>query len=192
MVGFVPRGVERVLDVGCGDGLFASRLKEREPGIEIIGIDPVCGTDVPFNERITGRYPEDLPPGDRFDCVVFNDVLEHNLDPGTILRKTIRLLRPRSTVIASIPNVRHFGVVYPLVGRGRFDYRDKGILDRTHVRFFTRATMRELFEENGYVVTEQAPINVIVKGKRGLLNRISGQRLMEFVAQQYVIVARLA
>jgi hypothetical protein len=189
---FVPDHAQRVLDVGCDDGRFAAHLRRASPGRVIWGIDLKAGDAAPYDRRIRGRYPDDLPAVEPFDCVVFNDVLEHNVDPGAILRATVPLIHTTGTVVASIPNIRDFRVVVPLVVKGRFDYRDFGILDRTHLRFFTRATMRELFEGNGYVVSHQEPINISEDGKRGLINRLSGRRLTEFVAQQYVTVAHPA
>jgi 2-polyprenyl-3-methyl-5-hydroxy-6-metoxy-1,4-benzoquinol methylase len=185
----VPADALRVLDVGCGDGTFAARLRERAPDMTLIGIDPLTGDDEPFDQRITGFYPQDMPASDPFDCVVFNDVLEHNSDPNSILRATTPLIAPGGRLVASIPNVRHFHVLVPLVLHGRFDYRPIGILATDHVRFFTRATMLELFDDSGYTVDRQAPINVTTDGKRGLANRLAGGRLIEFVAPQYVVVA---
>ncbi len=90
--------------------------------------------------------------GEEFDAVVLADVLEHLQDPGALLRKVRDLLTPGAVVVASIPNVAHGSLRLALLG-GEFRYRDLGLLDETHLRFFTRASIQDLFEEAGYVVT---------------------------------------
>ena len=83
--------------------------------------------------------------------VSFNDVLEHLWDPWDVLRDTHRWLSPGGHVVAAIPSIQYLPVMSRLV-RGRWDYTDGGTLDWTHVRFFTRATILEMFEQTGYEV----------------------------------------
>lgn len=212
MLPFVPvKG--RILDVGCNKGGFGAHLKAR--GAEVWGVEPdmdcaaIAATRL--DRVIHGRYPEDIPAGTTFDCVVFNDVLEHMVDPIEVLLATHRLLASSGVIVASIPNVRNLRVVGRLLLRGRWDYADVGILDRTHLRFFTRGTMRELFENTGYRVEQLSPINLervtrrwtffgrlpkAADGKSnsanrrwapvGLLPKLTRE---EFLAQQYVVVA---
>lgn len=172
VIPFVPPTAGRLLDVGCWKGALGRQLKRRSPGLVVIGIEPddaaaaVAATRL--DRVIAGRFPEDLGPGEApFDCVVFSDVLEHLVDPWEALRLTRSLLSNSGRVVAVIPNVRHVRVVVPLLLRGRWDYADTGLLDRTHLRFFTRATMIELFQSAGYTVesiTAQAFSNVGVRG----------------------------
>lgn len=165
-------------------------------GIEVWGIEANEG-DASVAERhlsrvIVGRYPEVMPDGPTFDCITFNDVLEHMVDPGGALASARSYLAEDGCVVASIPNVRHASVLVPLVLHGRWDYQDRGILDSTHLRWFTKATMRELFEENGFVVESQAAINVTPTVGKDRLFRLLGKRREDFLAQQFVVVARLA
>ena len=88
---------------------------------------------------------------DRFDAIVFGDVLEHLNDPLAALRLAIASLAPAGLVLVSVPNVAHLFVRLSLL-LGRFDYADRGILDRTHLRFFTRRTFLSLLAEAGLVV----------------------------------------
>jgi 2-polyprenyl-3-methyl-5-hydroxy-6-metoxy-1,4-benzoquinol methylase len=90
--------------------------------------------------------------GEEFDVVLFADVLEHLKEPGDVLRRIRPFVAENGVVIASIPNVAHGSVRLALLG-GEFRYRDWGLLDDTHLRFFTRASIQDLFEETGYVVT---------------------------------------
>jgi SAM-dependent methyltransferase len=193
MLAFVPASTTRLLDVGCDTGRFGAALRARFPTSELWGIDPAApGRAVPdpYNRRITGLFPDDVPEGGMFDCIVFNDVLEHMADPWDALRKAHHLLMPGGTLIASIPNVRNARVVRPLVLRGRWDYADSGILDRTHLRFFTRSSAIALFVDTGYSVVEAAPVRrVEERSKLALANRLLGGLLDDFFVERYGIVA---
>ena len=144
---------------------------------------------------VAGRFPDDIGPEDGpFDCVVFNDVLEHLVDPWEALRRTKALLTGSGTVVAVIPNIRHVRAVLPLLVRGRWDYADTGLLDRTHLRFFTKASMIELFETTGYTVEAITAQDLSDVGLRGIGMRLLfapfGQAHSEGLrARHYVVVA---
>jgi 2-polyprenyl-3-methyl-5-hydroxy-6-metoxy-1,4-benzoquinol methylase len=192
MLEYVPPDVGSVLDVGCAAGRFGAELRKKFPTAVLWGIDP---TDPPedassaYDERVTGRYPDDLPSR-QFDCIVFNDVLEHLVEPWAALRATRSRVAPGGSVVASMPNVRHRHVVHELVLRGRWEYADRGVLDRTHLRFFTRSSMLELFADTGYRVDRIEPLAVATTGRLGRLNGWVGGRLEEFLTLQYALVAR--
>ncbi|MFN8024846.1 MAG: class I SAM-dependent methyltransferase [Acidimicrobiia bacterium] len=191
---FVPTSAASVLDVGCSFGGFGGALKRRRPGLEVWGLEPHSDAAEKASERldrvVNGLFPQDAPDR-RFDCVVFNDVLEHLPDPWEALRATKDLVAEGGAVVASIPNVRHFSVVVPLVLRGRFAYRDVGILDRTHLRFFTRSTMIELFESTGWRVDRIEPTRLSPPsdGEIPRLLSLFGRRADELRAKNYVVVA---
>lgn len=161
-----------------------------------IEIDPTTAADAAarLDEVIVGRYPDDLPVDARFDCIVFNDVLEHMADPWSALEATVVHLHPGGTVVASIPNVRNVEVVYPLVTRGTWRYHDQGLLDRTHLRFFTKSSMRDLFEDSGFVVIQQIPLRThgATRSRIARAVHLLGRRGEEFLAVQYGLVARVA
>jgi len=188
---FVPPS-RRVLDVGCDWGAFGAVLVER--GSEVWGIEmdpgPASEAATRLHQVIVGRFPDDVPQGETFDCIVFNDVLEHMVEPASALIATRGFLAVGGCVVASIPNVRHLSVLAQLLIRGRWDYTDWGILASTHLRFFTKSTMRELFERNGYRVERQEPINVGGSTGKWRVLRLLGRRSEEFLAAQYVLVAR--
>lgn len=206
---FVPAGVSSVLDVGCAEGAFDAELRRLQPDLRIVGLDPTvsAGELDPgvFDRFVTGRYPDDVPADEDFDCVFFNDVLEHLEDPWSALCSVDRVLADGGHVVASIPNVRHLSVVWSLLVRGRFEYRDTGILDRTHLRFFTRRSMLELFDSAGLEVLRVEPVMLVVTGwptprptterariARGVAKRFVqrfGPRFPELFARQYVVVA---
>lgn len=181
----------KVLDVGCHKGAFGAALALR--GSEVWGIEPDQEAAAVAASRlrkvVVGKYPEDFHESESFDCIVFNDVLEHMVDPTAALIAARQHLSPRGYVVASIPNVRNIRVLWPLAMRGRWDYQDVGILDRTHLRFFTPTTMRELFEQHHYQVERQVPIVISPRKQRVL--RLLGRRVSEFLAPQFVMVARV-
>ena len=149
-----------VLDIGCGEGFFAAELAKS--GNRITGIDH---RSVPDQDSAFERYfPADLEQGiehvidqlagKRFDRVLLLDVLEHLSYPEQILRQCHRALKPEGRLVVSLPNVANFTLRLSLLF-GRFNYAERGIMDRTHVRFFTRKTARRLLEDNGYEIQEQ-------------------------------------
>lgn len=159
----VPFGTKNVLDVGCGFGGLGRLLRERKVenlcGIEI---NPIASTHLNgiYDQHWIGSVelidlPETLP---KFDYIIFADVLEHLVDPWTTVRRYSRLLSSDGKVIASIPNVRNLGLLYRLIFRGRWTYSDSGLLDRTHLRFFTRAEIEELFSKAGLTI-ERIEVN---------------------------------
>jgi methionine biosynthesis protein MetW len=147
----VPDGA-RVLDIGCGTGAMALYVS-RGRNVEIVGIEPDRDRAVLARERgfevIDGLATrEALADKGDFDVVMLADVLEHVPSPDQLLRIATEKLKPDGRVIASIPNVAHWTVRRDLL-RGKFDYKDSGIMDATHLRWFTRHTVRTLFEHCG-------------------------------------------
>jgi 2-polyprenyl-3-methyl-5-hydroxy-6-metoxy-1,4-benzoquinol methylase len=156
----VPAG-GHVLDVGCSTGHVAGAIAAR--GVQVTGVepDPVAAerARAVCDEVITGGIDDAairarLPRG--VDVVVFADVLEHLTDPTETLRFVRELLTPEGVVVTSIPNIAHWSARRE-VARGRFPATDHGLFDRTHLRFFTRATARELATGAGYDVIAEVP-----------------------------------
>ncbi|HVL06634.1 MAG TPA: methyltransferase domain-containing protein [Acidimicrobiales bacterium] len=149
-------GTKRVLDVGCATGYLARALVERGCTVSGVELDAEAAEEArPYLERLVIGDLEtmDLAEAfgdDRFDVVVFGDVLEHLRNPLPVLRQAKALLADRGSVVVSIPNIAHGSVRLALLA-GRFDYQDLGLLDSTHVRFFTRSSLERLFREAGMV-----------------------------------------
>ena len=166
----VSRRARRVLDVGCAAGELGQALKRRQ-GAEVWGVEP-NGEAAAAARRALDRVLEGtiedalcaLPQG-HFDSIVAADVMEHLVDPERVLRELSGKLTPSGEVIVSLPNVRHWSVLQELLG-GSWEYRDAGILDRTHLRFFTRKSALALFEKTGYAVTGTTP--VALAGESGI------------------------
>jgi 2-polyprenyl-3-methyl-5-hydroxy-6-metoxy-1,4-benzoquinol methylase len=149
-------GSKRVLDVGCATGFLARALAERGCTVSGLEFDAEAAEEArPHLEKLIIGDVETLDLAEafadaRFDVVVFGDVLEHLRDPLAALRNAHRVLADRGSIVASIPNVAHGSVRLALMA-GRFDYQPLGLLDSTHIRFFTRASIEELFREAGMV-----------------------------------------
>ena len=149
-------GTKRVLDVGCATGYLAKALVERGCTVSGVEFDGEAAEEArPHLERLVIGDLEtmDLAEAfgeDRFDVIVFGDVLEHLRDPLPVLRRAKALLADGGSVVASIPNIAHGSVRLALLA-GRFDYQDLGLLDTTHVRFFTRSSVEDLFRQAGMV-----------------------------------------
>lgn len=151
----VPREAKRILDVGCGAGVLGRALRERL-GVEVRGIEPFAAAAGRARSRLNdvfeGGFFDELPSAwPAPDCIVFADVLEHMVDPWEAVRRAKGMLAPGGCIVASIPNVRH-STVLSGIWKGRWDYADCGLLDRTHLRFFTRQNALELFTDEGMVV----------------------------------------
>jgi methionine biosynthesis protein MetW len=158
IVDLVPKG-SRVLEFGCATGYMSQVLKERldctVTGIEI-DEDAAQSAEAHCERVIVGDAEqldfEELFGDERFDVVLFADVLEHLKNPSEVLRRIRPFVADAGAVVASIPNVAHGSVRLALLA-GQFRYRERGLLDASHVRFFTRDSVQDLFEETGYLIT---------------------------------------
>jgi 2-polyprenyl-3-methyl-5-hydroxy-6-metoxy-1,4-benzoquinol methylase len=158
VAGLVPRGA-RVLEFGCATGYMSRVLRERL-GCTVTGVElfaeaaelarPHCRRVIVADAESPDLVRE-LEPDAPFDVVLFADVLEHLRDPAAVLQRVRPLLAEGGAVVSSIPNVAHGSVRLALLN-GEFRYRPTGLLDDTHVRFFTRSTVQDLFEGAGYTI----------------------------------------
>jgi O-antigen biosynthesis protein len=148
-----------VLEVGCATGYFTKALAQR--GCKVVGIelDPEAAKVAEdWAERVVVGDVDDLNlwnlvDDESFDVITMGDVLEHLRDPLAVLRMAVRKLKTTGFIVTSLPNVAHGDVRLSLL-HGSFPYRDTGLLDRTHIRFFTLQTIRDLLYEAGLVVVE--------------------------------------
>ena len=164
MMSYVPVSAATILEIGCGEGEFGLRLK-KERGAKVWGVeyDPVSASKAEkvLDKVLTGdinKALDELPDG-YFDAVVCNDVLEHLTDPYTVLDRLKKKLSSNGVVVSSIPNVRFFRNLYDLVFRKNWDYTEDGILDKTHFRFFTKNSIRKMYEGVGYKILRLDGIN---------------------------------
>jgi 2-polyprenyl-3-methyl-5-hydroxy-6-metoxy-1,4-benzoquinol methylase len=193
LIPLVPSNAKRILEIGCAEGGFARALRLARPTsqLEIVGVE-LCETAAieaatVLDRVIVGNVERmDLPYQDYFDCVMFADVLEHLVDPWRMLRRAKSLLRRGGVIVASIPNVQHLRVLLNLI-LGRWEYEQYGIMDSTHLRFFTRKSINTLFTSTGY---ELRSVSGILGSTRVKLLHFATAGLADpFVTRQYLIVA---
>lgn len=189
----LPAGAGVILDVGSGAGATLAWLGERYPAARRIALEGQAACR-PALEAIAqevhildlnGPLPDFAPP----DLVLCLDVLEHLHDAQGVLASLAARAAPGATFIISLPNIAHLSVAAPLLLLGRFEYRDAGILDRTHLRFFTRASILELLAAAGL-----SPVAGIMSGLGGpksrLLDRLTLGLARDRFTRQYIVRAR--
>jgi methionine biosynthesis protein MetW len=150
---------KKVLDVGCATGYLARALREQGCQVSGVEFDQAAAEEAaPALDKVVVGDLEQLDlaaefAGDQFDVIVFGDVLEHLRDPLPVLRSVRELLRPGGAVVISVPNIAHADVRLSLL-QGKFDYRSLGLLDVTHVRFFTRESLRTFLKDAGFIAVD--------------------------------------
>jgi len=184
---------KRVIDFGCATGYFARLLYER--GCEVTGVEvnpkaakvaenyckEVIVADLDFvslNELLLEQTSSE-----KFDIAIFGDVLEHLRNPWKVLEETRKLLKPQGYVIASIPNIAHGAIRLALL-QGNFQYQPLGILDNTHLRFFTRQTVEHLFVNTGYLIDTIEPTKLPIYSNSDLIPAVEKQKFDNNITQE--------
>jgi len=201
MLRFIPEGMDTVLEVGCAAGGFGHQLKERGVrevwGVELFESAAQQAQEV-LDKVLIGDIADliDQLPEGYFDLVIFNDVLEHLVDPFTVLARIKSKLSGRGMVVSSIPNIRYYPTLSDLVLHRMWEYQESGILDRTHLRFFTTRSIHLMYERLGYEVLRHEGNNPMKKrplayriGNLLLLGRISDMQYEQFVTWARPIAA---
>lgn len=163
MLPFVPTSAKKILDVGCGQGDFAMLLKDKLKA-EVWGADlnaeSIKIAHNRLDKAIAGDFAQllhELPDG-YFDAICFNDVLEHFVDPYSVLSCVRSKLTVGGVVVSSIPNVRYFRNLINLLYKKDWRYEDYGVMDRTHLRFFTEKSIRDMYDACGYSIVSMQGI----------------------------------
>ncbi len=187
-----------ILEVGCACGATLLELKRRFPRAELYGIEldqgpaSIAGHFASISqaniEDSTLDYPENF-----FDYIIFGDVLEHLRDPGKVLERIKTHLKADGSIIASIPNVMHISVVKGLLS-GYWTYENAGILDRTHLKFFTYQEILRMFQDCGYQIDSVSATAIPVSEEdEALVSQLAKIRNVPenwFKAYQYLVTAR--
>ena len=158
----IPLDARAVLDVGCGAGALGAAFRQRNPATRLTGVEPdpaLRALAATHFDAVSGADIETTPPPvepGSLDALIFGDVLEHLADPWAVLRRDRALLSDRGVLLICIPNIEHWSFTARLL-RGEWRYERMGLFDETHLRWFTRDTMRRALEEAGYIPLEVAP-----------------------------------
>lgn len=205
LLALMPTTARRVVEVGCSSGALAREYKRSNPGCRYVGIehvqkyaelarrhcDEVVDLDIESaSDKAVSRFET--------DCWVFGDVLEHLRDPWALLRKIRAVIPADGHVVACIPNAQHWSVQARL-SCGELRYEDMGLLDRTHLRWFTRITILEMFQQTGFTVAaargrvfgepHRDKIMPAIKAMAHALGADAQQAVIDATVFQYVVDA---
>lgn len=190
----------KVLEIGTASGYMGEYLMKEKQCI-VWGVEPVqtyyddavkYGYERIFNKTIEESLLEPEVKNQKFDVLFMGDVLEHMMHPDEVLRALKQTLKPGGVAVISLPNIAHYTTRYKLL-TGHWDMQDGGILDRTHLRFFTLKTMKELIEQSGFEIKKIRPSSGYIE--RFGLNKLFGvgKKLLfawpELFAVQFIFVA---
>ncbi len=183
----------RVLDVGCGAGAWAESLR-RAGGQTLVGIEPAPEAAAIARERYDAVVEDALESvdlarlgGQPFDHVIVADVLEHLVDPWAALRRFREWSSPAATLAVSVPNSRYYRLSLALLLGGRFTYARSGVMDWTHLRWFTQASLDRSLRVTGWEPQHWGW--AIGSGKRQAIARLLGGATNSLLAAQLRVVA---
>ncbi len=193
IVPLLPQKFDNILEIGCGSGATLQWIKSQ------FSVNWIGGVEL--NEEAAAQAEEcldffkqgniediELPlENNTIELILCLDVLEHLIDPWTVVNRLSKLLKSGGVMIISLPNIMHHSSFLPLLLNDRWDYEVSGILDRTHLRFFTKKTSIELCNQNGLKVIEVLPIILAKYSKTWLFNSITLNLFQRFLTTQYLI-----
>lgn len=193
---FLPEFSDTVMEVGCGTGETLAYLKAAGRCRWAIGVEFFHDAAEKAKDRldlvIEGNIENlSLPvESGTIDVILCLDVLEHLVDPWSIVHRLHSLLKTGGVLVVSIPNVRNFRVIFPLLLMGKWEYQECGILDKTHLRFFTKASAMSLVSCSGLRIEQVEPTGLKQGGKAALANALTLSLFKSFLEFQYIIKAR--
>lgn len=196
MLKYIPESASKILEVGCGEGVFCSALKRADREIWGVEMNPNAAqkaTEV-CQFVLEGDFNSiyDQLPKNEFDCIIFNDVLEHIYAPWETIRLVKSLLSTNGVLVTSIPNFRYIdNLITEILFRKDFRYKPEGgILDDTHIRFFTSKSMLRMFQEQGYEVLTHEGIRPCKSWKEKLFIALTFGFLKDARYKQFATVAK--
>jgi len=162
LIPFLPSKYSKVLEIGSSYGAFRQNLASTNEywGVEL---NPTVGklSEAVLDRVLVGDFDhvESELPDHYFDLVICNDVIEHMADPSGFLKKLKRKMAPHATLMGSVPNVRHLSVLMMLLLEKKWEYRESGIMDRTHLRFFSKIDIIKLLTQSDFAIDKIEGIN---------------------------------
>lgn len=183
--------LKRILDVGCGYG-YTGELLKSNGAIKVDGIELESDACEEAKRRLDQIYQGSAENGDlisslgSYDCIICADVLEHLNDPWITLTLLRNHIHKNGRLVCSIPNIRYFKVISNLLLFGEWNYQEAGILDKTHLRFFTRKSIELMFKQAGYEITI---IRQKIRRVTAIFNFITFGIFSDFFPMKFYIIA---
>lgn len=199
LIELVLDGDNKILEIGCGEGNTGKALKEQGKAVEVVGIEKIPEVAQVAMEKIDKVIIADVEsveiPFDEgyFDYMIMGDVLEHLYDPWILVNKLAHYVKKGGYIIASIPNVRYWRIIKDLVLKGEWKYCSEGLLDDTHLRFFTKKSIVRLFPSGRFAISRIIPASKPRPqklSKQRLVNKLTFGLLEDFFTFQYIVEAR--
>jgi SAM-dependent methyltransferase len=164
LLGLIPVKAAKLIEIGCSYGALAREFKKISPHCHYIGVEIDSHYSELAKRHCDLNYITDIESVDETfwaehsdrDCWIFGDTLEHLKNPWIVLKKIRQVIPKFGSVVVCIPNVQHWSIQVKL-SIGDFRYQDSGLLDKTHLRWFTRQTMIEMFHQTGFRVDHGFP-----------------------------------
>ena len=199
LIRLIPPNINnRILEVGTGSGDTLVEIKKLELAQEVVGIELMNLVDsrqdsFEIDRMIIGNIEEielDLPEN-YFDVIICGDVIEHLIDPWKVLIKLHKHLKQNGVIIVSIPNIREYHILFKILIAADFKYGDRGILDRTHLRFFCKKNIISLLTSTMYTPVSVHSIFKLEKAlsKKKIIDALTLGLIRDFLTAQYVVVA---
>jgi 2-polyprenyl-3-methyl-5-hydroxy-6-metoxy-1,4-benzoquinol methylase len=189
-----PSGLSKVLDVGCGAGRVGKALLDSGKAAELIGVElfePAAAEARRFYKEVHVGDIEDMSLNydSYFDMVVCGDVLEHLKEPDKVVKKIYRWLKPGGLIVCCVPNIRYWRVCIDLLFKGDWEYVNEGIMDQTHLRFFTTKSFKRMLINASFSIDRQ-DMRIANGFKQRIFNKLTFGILKEFLGFQILISAR--
>ena len=190
----VPDGPNLVLDLGCGAGKMGKALIDSGKAGVVVGVEifePAAHEAAKYYSRVhVGDIEQmELTYHGYFDVAICGDILEHLKDPGKVIQRVRQWLKDDGLIICCVPNVRYWRVLRDLIFRGKFEYASEGIMDQTHLRFFTCSSFKKLLRDASFEIKDEG-MRIAVGPKQATFNRLTGGIFREFLGIQMLYPAR--
>lgn len=195
MLKYLPANAKRILEIGCGNGCFAEVMKQKNSaevwGIELMESEAAVAAKT-LDKVYAGeveKYIDDLPDN-YFEVIYANDVIEHLFNPYEVIQRLKSKLTDKGIFVSSIPNIRFHSAFRMYLFNKDWKYDDYGIMDFTHVRFFTKKSIVRMYESAGYEIVKHEGINKSKSLKPFLFNILFLGTQLDIFNAQYATVAR--
>lgn len=186
----IDKTYSKVIEFGCGQGQTLKYLKEHRIANQTYGIENHPPSFKIAQNHVDNIWQADaqtfpIPKKLKFDLILLPDILEHLIDPWTFLTKLHKNTKPNTEIIVSIPNVQHYTIIINLL-KGQWPYANSGIMDRTHLRYFTKLSATQMFLDTNYQIITVKYNGGTLTSWKSLLNSLSQNRIKPWFVSQWL------